>query len=144
MKNLFRLFAVAALVAVVLFSAGNAAEAQGRAPRFPNGGAFRQGFAQGRGFARGVNGFGVRGNRVNGFGINRGFGFNPFAVRGLGFRRPVVVNNFGGGFVQPQFIPVPVGVNGFGVQGFNAFGVNPYGVGGFGVNQFGGACGLGF
>lgn len=130
-KIIFRLFAVAALVAVVLFASGNVASAQGFRGRGP-------GFGPRGGFGRGpivVNNFNRGFGRFGGFGrpvVVNGFGFGPF-----GFNR---FNRFGAFGFGPRFVPVPVGVpvgNGLRVNGFgvNAFGVNPFFNNGF--NQFG-------
>lgn len=96
------------------FAAPSTADAQvgGRVPRFPT---FRNGFIQGRAFARGFNSFGNRGFAAPRF-VGRPF-VNPFFARRA--------------FFGPRFVPVPVGVP-------QAFGV-PYAVPvGGGFQQFGG------
>lgn len=69
-----------------------------RVPRFP---AFRQGFVQGRGFARGLGGVGGLGYG----GFNNGFAARRFRPQFI----PV-----------PQYVPVPIQSQGFGVNSFAA------------------------
>ena len=115
MRNVY--LVLAATAALLLAPTLASAQTPPRVPRFPQ---FRNGFAFGRGFARGVGGagFGARGFGVNPFFVGRGFG-----ARGFGFRPQFVPVPFA---VQPQYYGVPVqsfgvpygAVQSFGYSGF--------------------------